>query len=75
MIRVNENYYAKDVIKQISLVKKIEENCVHYLQFSVYISLGDRIVREEIVRVDNNNGDGLTSINYIFNELLNNLTE
>jgi len=70
MIKINNNYYAKSTIKKVTEIISTEENCIHYLQFSVYINLGDGIISEEVVIFDNNTGEGRKGINTYFSGLM-----
>jgi hypothetical protein len=75
MIKINDNYYARDTIKKVTPITRKEENCVYYFIFSVYISLGDSVITEHVISVDNDNSDSLSNINYLFDELLKNITK
>lgn len=75
MIKINNNYYAKSTIKKVTEVIRTEENCVHYFQFSVYIELGDTILREEIVKVHNDSSSALHEITALMSQLLNKLEQ
>lgn len=75
MIKINDNYYAKDTIKKVTPIIRTEENCVHYFQFSVYVNLGDGIIIEETVSVHNDSNKALNHINNLFSEILKQLTK
>jgi hypothetical protein len=73
MIKINNNYYAKNTIKKVTEIIRTEENCVHYYQFSVYIELGDKILIEETIKAQNDSSNALRQITALFNQLLDKL--
>jgi len=74
MIKINDNFYAKDTIKKVTPIIRTEENCVHYFQFSVYTNLGDGEVIEETISVHNNSNEALSRIDDLFNKILKQFT-
>ena len=70
MIKINNNYYAKGTIKKVTEIIRTEENHVHYFQFSIYIELGDRVLREEKIKALNDSSNALRQITALFNQLL-----
>jgi len=75
MIKINDNYYAKDTVKKITTIERVEDNCVHFFQFKVYINLGDGIIIEETVSVHNDSNKALNHVNDLFSEILKQLTK
>jgi len=71
MIKINNNYYAKDSIKGITEIERIEEECVFYFRFNVFINIGDGVIHE-IITVNDDSANSLGKINYIHNYLLRN---
>lgn len=73
MIKINDNYYAKDTVKKITTIERVEENCVHFFQFKVCINLGDGIIVKEVISVHNDNSGALKQVNNLLSEILKSL--
>lgn len=71
MIKINNNYYAKNAIIGITSIERVKEDGVFYYRFKVYINMANDAL-EEIVSIIDADHNSLGKINYQHNNLLKN---
>lgn len=71
MIKINNNYYAKNAILGITSIERVEKDSVFYYRFKIYIDMADNIL-EEIVQIADGDHNSLGKINHQHNSILSN---
>jgi len=69
MIKINDNYYAKNAIIGITSIDRVKEDFVFYYKFKVYINMVDCVL-EEIVIINDTDDRSLGIITYQHNSLI-----